>query len=77
MDRWLLRGRTAPTEEVTPNVHEEDVDSGAYENEIRMLGGTKTAFQRPWRKDKRRWVRWPAQVWQVTGQRFIPRVRLS
>lgn len=64
----------APREE--PNIHEEDIDTDAYGNETRRLVGTQAAFQTPWRKDKRWWVRWPAQVWQVTGQWVVRRVRL-
>ncbi len=64
-----------PQEE--PYGREEDIDTDTYGNETRVLVGTKTAFQRPWHKDKRWWVRWPAQVWQVTGQRFVRRVSMS
>lgn len=55
--------------------HEEDADTGAQGNETRVLQGTNAAFQRPWHRDKRWWVRLPAQVWQATGQRFISQVR--
>ena len=57
--------------------YEEDIDADTYGNETRVLVGTEAAFQRPWHKDKRWWVRWPAQVWQVTGQRFVRRVSIS
>lgn len=60
-----------------PNVHEEDIGTDAYGNETRGLVGTEAAFRRPWHMDKRWWVRWPAQVWQVTGQPLVRRVRLS
>ena len=70
---FRLQGIT-PGEE--PNTREEDIDTDAYGNETRRLVGTEAAFQRPWRKDKRWWVRWPAQVWQVTGQPLVRRVRL-
>lgn len=66
-----------PPEESTIPVQDETLDTDAYGNETRRLGGTKAAFHRPWHKDKRRWVRWPAQLWQVTGKRFIRQGRRS
>lgn len=59
-----------------PIVYEEGIDINAYGNETRGLLGTRAAFQRPWHRDKRCWIRWPAQVWQATGQHFLPQVRL-
>lgn len=56
---------------------EEEADLDTYGNETRILGGSKAAFHRPWHRDKRWWVRWPAHAWHVTGQRFIPRGRVS
>lgn len=59
----------------TSIVHEEEVDAISYGNETRILGGTDEAFQRPWHRDKRRWVRWPAQAWYYTEYRLIHRGR--
>lgn len=56
---------------------EEEADSDTYGNETRMLGGSRGAFHRPWRMDKRWWVRWPALAWHVAGQSLIPRGRVS
>ncbi len=56
---------------------EEEADLDTYGNETRILGGSKAAFHRPRHKDKRWWVRWPAHAWHVTGQRLMPRGRVS
>ena len=74
---WEWTASRRPREESTPIVHGEDADTELYGNETRMLGGTEAAFQTPWHRDNRRWVRWPAQLWHVTGQRFVPQACLS
>lgn len=84
----LLHGSTAgcvtraeagptPGQGDVPIAQEEEADLDTYGNETRILGGSKAAFHRPWRRDKRWWVRWPAHAWHVTGQRLIPRGRVS
>ena len=68
---WRDQRKKQPTQQVP-----EDLHTDVYGNETRTLLGTDAAFQRPWHKDKRLWVRWPAQIWRATGQRFVPKVRL-
>ena len=48
-----------------------------YGNETRELTGTQTAFGKPWRKDRRWWLRWPAKAWWLTGQRWPHREERS
>ena len=73
------RGSAAPkraSETSTTSLSGGDADADVYGNETRDLRGTKAAFRRPWHRDKRWWIRWPAQVWKVTEQRFVPQVCL-
>lgn len=52
--------------------NEEDRTADMYGNETRELRGAQAAFERPWRKDDRWWLRWPAKAWWFMGHRYIP-----
>ena len=68
----LLGSKFITTVPQSSNEHEEDGDTDTYGNETRELRGSAAAFTRPRHKDTRWWVRWPAQTWQLIGQRFVP-----
>ncbi len=88
-DSQVSNSRHAPGEgsaSVAPSTLEQDspllagdgeANIDTYGNETRRLRGTRAAFQRPWHRDKRWWIRWPAQAWHVTGHRLIPQDQSS
>ena len=52
-------------------------DDTCYEGvEVSILTGTEDAFLRPWHKDRRWWIRWPAHVWHICCSLF-PREQIT
>lgn len=52
--------------------NEQDQRTETYGNETIELRGTDAAFRRPWHRNKRWWIRWPAKLLWAASQLFNP-----